>query len=102
MTQLNLDATETAGYEALVRVLERAVLRSSQGKGKERHANGKPYTEQPIMQIGRIVGEGFAVGQALKKIEESMKMVDERAVNERLDAICYLAASILLIEEGGR
>ncbi len=102
MSQLNLDTNESAGYEALIAVLERAVLRSSQGKGKERHANGKPYHEQPIMEIGRITGEGFAVGQVLKKIQESMRMTDEAAVNETLDAICYLAARIILIEEGKR
>lgn len=88
-----------AGYEPLHTVLMQALDRAARGKGKERHANGLPFLDQPILQIGKLVGPGFALGQAIKKLGENIPDGPDqkaRIRNERLDAIVYIAAAILL------
>lgn len=91
------------GYEPLAEVLQLALDQAQAGKGKERHANGRPFDRQPIMEIGRMVGLGYPTGQAKKKIQEAVGMSNrgeaDRAVNELLGAIIYSAAAILLIRE---
>lgn len=90
-------------YEALAAALQAAYAQSAEGKGKDRHANGRPFDEQPIMEIGRMVGPGYQTGQAMKKAQEAMGMVSrgerERARAELLGAIVYLAAAWNLIGE---
>jgi len=88
------------GYEPLAEVLDRALEQAQAGKGNERHANGLPFLEQPIMVEQRQQkGTGFTVGQARKKALESMGLPPERAVRELLGAINYLAAGVLWLEE---
>jgi hypothetical protein len=93
-------------YAELQRVLDLAYQQSANGKGNERHANGRPITEQPIMQITRMVGYGFPAGQAQKKLQEAGGMLKagrpEAAQAELLGAIVYCAAAWLYIEEGNR
>lgn len=87
------------GYEALRDVLNRAYMQAAAGKGNERHSTGQPFHEQPICDISRMVGTGFATGQAIKKIEEAQRMEPEAAVRELLGAINYLAAAVIVTEE---
>lgn len=92
------------GYETLSRVLSLALDQSARGKGKERHATGSaPFDRQPIMEIGRMVGPGGALFQAMKKAQEGMGMYNrrefDRANREFLGAIVYLAAAVALVEE---
>lgn len=90
-------------YGDLVRILQEAHAQASRGKGRERHANGRPFDRQPIMELGRMFGPGFAAGQAAKKAQEAMGMIqrrnDEAAVAELLGAINYLAACVMLVRE---
>lgn len=90
-------------YEHLADALRAAYAQSAAGKGKDRHANGRPFIRQPIMEIGRMVGPGYQTGQAMKKAQEAMGMVargeTERARAELLGAIVYLAAAWNLIGE---
>jgi hypothetical protein len=90
-------------YVELSRALDAALEQAAVGKGKERHANGKPFHRQPIMEIGRMVGPGYQIGQAMKKGQEAMGMMSrgevDRARAELLGAINYMAAAWLLIEE---
>lgn len=96
----DMHANVIDGYQPLFLTLVRALDQSQAGKGKERHANGNPFLGQPIMEIGRMVGHGFNIGQAIKKSQESTKLpTKERQVAELLGAINYLAAAVLLIEE---
>lgn len=89
------------GYERLAKTLYRALEQAQSGKGKERHANDKPFLQQPIMEIGRMVGPGYQIGQAMKKGQEAVRLPTvERQVAELLGAINYLAAAVLLLEEG--
>lgn len=95
---------ENPDYVALGRVLDAAYNQAAAGKGKERHANNKPFDRQPIMEIARMVGVGYQLGQAMKKAQEASGMLSreqpERAQAELLGAINYLAAAYLVIEEG--
>lgn len=77
-----------------------ALQQSGSGKGRERHASGEPWHEQPIIEIQRWLGTpDFALGQALKKIHESKRLPTASARKaERLGAIVYLAASIYFEE----
>jgi hypothetical protein len=86
-------------YAALRHVLRLALEQAAEGKGKERHANDKPFDQQPMMEIGRMVGHGFCLGQAIKKAQESSRMEPDAAKRELLGAINYLAGAYLLLEE---
>jgi hypothetical protein len=91
------------GYGPLASILQEAYEQAAGGKGKERHANGKPFLDQPIMEIARMVGVGFQTGQVQKKVQEATSMFGrgqaEAAVRELLGAINYAAAAIILIRE---
>jgi len=94
------------GYEPLAGVLREAHDQAAIGKGKERHANAKPFTEQPILAIGRMCGLGYHTGQIQKKVQEAGSMHarghNDAAIAELLGAINYSAAAILLIRETAR
>lgn len=91
------------GYLDLHRVLDMAFAQASQGKGKERHANGREFDRQPIMELARMHGLGYPTGQAAKKLQEAHTLLrlrgKEAAIQEILGAINYAAAAVLLIEE---
>ncbi len=98
-----MNATENnnapEGYEKLVEWLNKAVEQAAYGKGKERHATGEPFHEQPICAITRRLGLGYPLGQAEKKIEESRRLDEGAAIFELLGAINYLAAAIIILSE---
>ena len=83
-------------------VLKRAVERTNT-KGAERHRDGdEPFEEQPIMEISRRLyyhPASAPLFQAVKKIYESKKLARSDAINELLDAIVYISAAIMLLEE---
>lgn len=91
------------GYEPLRAILEAAYKQASSGKGKERHANDRPFHDQPIMHIARKRGIGFPLGQADKKSEEAQGMIErgqvDAAIRELLGSIVYTAAAIILLKE---
>lgn len=99
------EAEDNDDYSVLHGILREAFIQSAHGKGKERHANDKPFEHQPIMEIGRVCGPGFPAGQAIKKTGEALGMVKrgdrEAAVRELLGSIVYAAATVALIREGG-
>lgn len=91
-------------YAPLAKVLEMAFKQSSEGKGKVRHASGgTPFVQQPIMTIGRMVGPGYQAGQAQKKLQEAMGMIErgefDAAFAEALGTIVYAAAFAIRISE---
>ena len=92
-----------AGYESLARVLGLAYDQSAKGKGKERHANAKPFDRQPILEIARMVGLGYQTGQIQKKVQEATGMAARGQIDaakaELLGAIVYAAAAFLYLEE---
>ncbi len=97
------DVQRSLDYAPLRRVLDLAYDQSAKGKGKERHAGGRPFRTQPIMEIARMVGLGYQTGQLMKKAQEATGMAArhnyEAAKAEMLGVIVYAAAAYLLIEE---
>ena len=88
------------GYEPLAEVLQEALNQSQHGKGKKCHSNGKPFLEQPIITGSRESGPGGLVFQSRKKILEAMNCDDdERAIEDMLGAIVYVAAQVILRRE---
>lgn len=92
--------TDYDHYTTLRDILDEAYDQAATGKGKERHANDRPWSAQPIAEIGRMVGVGFNLGQAMKKLQEASRMEGETAVRELLGAIVYAASAIMLIRDG--
>lgn len=89
------------GYESLADVLQRAYDQAAKGKGKERHARGEPFTEQVMQQGAQRFGVGSLLFQAFKKSEESQRLPQDRAINELLGSIVYLAGAVIALEKGG-
>lgn len=87
-------------YQVLIEILMEAFNQAAYGKGKERHASDNPYDEQPCCSIARKVGIGFPLGQAMKKIEESVRLETKHGIAELLGAINYIAAAIVVLREG--
>ena len=96
------------GYENLERILKLAFDQSARGKGKARHASSpvgdRPWDEQPILAISRMVGPGYAAGQVQKKVQEAVTMSGntanlDAAMAEALGAIVYSAALYKIFEE---
>lgn len=100
------------GYEALANALKLAYDQSAYGKGAERHADDRPFHEQPILDIARNgAGYGFLAGQANKKVRELSNMLRRaqlphdrhefsvKAMHEAKGAIVYLAALLLYVQE---
>lgn len=86
-------------YQPLKAVLNDAFHHASAGKGKERHAIGEPFTQQPIMWIEKHF-HSFQLGQAVKKIHEAQRLGNDAAIAELLGAINYLAAKIIILKDG--
>lgn len=91
-------------YGSLAGILQAAHDQAASGKGRDRHSDDKPFLEQPIMEIARMLGgTGGHSYQIMKKAQEANRMVGreqyDAAVAEYLGVINYAAAAILLIRE---
>lgn len=91
-------APEPIPYQALRDILDDVMDQAALGKGKDRHANpGEPWDEQAWTKITQLLGEagaGFLLGQAIKKIVESLRLDTNRAETELLGAAHYLMMRI--------
>ena len=87
-------------YVKLADVLNKAYLQAAEGKGKERHANENNFEDQPIITISKLLNSNDGpLFQAMKKIQESKRLERDRAINELLGAINYIAAAIIYLEQ---
>ena len=92
--------TTEPGYEILAETLQSALDQAQHGKGKERHANNRPFIQQTIMETTRSHGLGYPLGQAEKKARESHRLPTiDRKIAELLGAIVYLAAAVIRLRE---
>jgi hypothetical protein len=82
------------GFKATLEDVAKQVF---DGKGSKRHGNGKSLKDQIWYTISENVGEGFCLGQAMKKIHElSTKRENIDAWNtEILGAMSYLVFAYL-------
>lgn len=104
ITRERLDAIDiifpNPKYASLTSVLVRAYEQAADGKGAERHAQGQLFDQQPMQQLIRLYGVGFALGQAAKKAQEAQRLPTvERQVTELLGAINYLAGAVIALEK---
>lgn len=91
-------AMDVPGYESLAAVLQRAYAQAASGKGHERHANGEPFDAQVMQDGAKRFGISSLLFQAYKKSEESQRLPVDRAVNELLGSIVYLAGAVIALE----
>lgn len=81
------------GYDSLAEVLADAYNQAAVGKGDKRHANNLPFHMQPMQQIIKLNGIGFAAGQVSKKVQEAQGMFQRgeyaAGYQEILGAIVY-------------
>ena len=89
----------SADYASLSKVLRRAYDQAAIGKGAERHAKDLPFTQQPMQRLQELYGVGFALGQAGKKMQESMRLPHDAAIRELLGAINYIAGAVIHMEK---
>lgn len=85
------------GYDELAIILRDAFVQASEGKGAERHANSKPFHEQPMQTVSDLFDsdKGMAF-QIVKKLREGLDMPEyERLERELLGVIVYTAGAIL-------
>ena len=77
-----------------------AVLQAIQGKGQERHAQGKPFSDQPMMLISEMLGSPTGcVYQAIKKLQEAQRLSPAHAMQEYRGAIVYILGAMLVHEK---
>lgn len=87
------------GYESLADVLTRAYQQATTGKGAERHAGNRPFTEQPMQAISGLLGSADGLlYQAMKKIQESKRLDKDAGIRELLGAINYLGGAVIYLE----
>ena len=84
-------------YKTLQDTLDLAYNQAAIGKGKDRHADNEPYDEQPIMWIEKQF-KSYQLGQAVKKMHESQRLEKDKAIQELLGAINYIAAHIIYLQ----
>lgn len=87
------------GYHGLFDVLADALDQAQLGKGHERHAQDKPFEEQPMQKLIELHGRGFAYDQAGKKAQESERLAYEAARRELLGAIVYMAGAVINLDK---
>ena len=94
---------ENNDYTSLAIELSGAYNQASSGKGVERHATGEAFKDQLICEETRRIGFGFPLGQARKKIVESLRLLELRganaAIHELHGAINYIAAACIVMRE---
>ena len=99
MSTCGYDFYHDPAYASLTDVLARAHQQAAQGKGAERHACNRPFTEQPMQSISELLGsETGLLYQAMKKIQESQRLDQDAAIRELLGAINYIAGAIIFKE----
>lgn len=88
-------------YARLRAVLDKAYAHAAVGKGKERHASGEAFEHQPIVTFGKQMRGSivFNVGQAAKKSFEAERLPVERAIDELVGAINYIAGAVIILED---
>ena len=95
LTDYEQAAHDATPYADLWSVLLDVYHQVSEGKGAERHGGGKAFKDQPMQRLIALYGEGFALGQAAKKMQEAQRMEPEAARRELLGAMAYIAGAVV-------
>lgn len=91
-------------YLPLLRTFLGALEQAAYGKGRERHANDLPFTEQPILTMARMLDSDAGLAQqVIKKTIEARSLPSKTArINELRGTLVYAAAMILFEEMYGK
>lgn len=91
-------------YLPLLRTFLGALEQAAYGKGRERHANDLPFTEQPILTMARMLDSDAGLAQqVIKKTVEARSLPAKKArINELRGTLVYAAAMILFEEMYGK
>lgn len=88
------------GYESLEIVLYEAYQQAATGKGAARHGRGAAFDAQPTQTISALLGtDGGLAFQAMKKINEGMRLDPAAKKKELLGAINYIASIIIFMNK---
>lgn len=91
------------GYGQLEAILNEALEQAAAGKGKERHANERSFEDQPMQLISHLLNDHHGLAfQAIKKIQEALRLPEDRAERELLGAINYIAGMIIFQRENAK
>ena len=77
-------------------IFQDCLAQVTDGKGSERHGNGKSFIDQPWKYLADTHGVGFLTGQAAKKLGEAQGMSEHsRWEREMFGVVVYAAMAIL-------
>lgn len=95
-----VDPRVEPGYEWLATVLQAALDQAQYGKGKERHANDRPFHEQRMQTLSDALNSAKGMAfQACKKITEGVDHPTyEQQERELLGAIVYISGMIIWLK----
>ena len=97
---LKENKTMVTGYDNLRKVFDDCLHEAAEGRGHRRHSiEGEPFEGQTSGIITELLGVSFPLGQAMKKIMESVQLSNEDGVRELIGAINYIALAIIKTEE---
>ena len=83
-------------YHKLERILNDAMTQASRGKGQVRHGGDLAFEDQPMQVISGLLDSDRGMAfQAIKKINEGLKLDHTARRNELLGAINYIAGIVL-------
>ncbi|ATW62433.1 hypothetical protein HWB38_gp49 [Salmonella phage KFS-SE1] len=84
-------------YSELVKVLHDALTQAAYGKGRERHANDLPFSQQPMNAISDLIDSPLGlVYQVCKKVVEGVNLpTHDQRVRELLGVINYTAGIVI-------
>lgn len=92
-------ADRVHGYMHLEEVLSRAYLQAASGKGQERHGRGLTFDAQPTQVISDLLDSDAGLAfQAIKKVNEGMRLEHDAKIKEMLGAINYIASIVIRME----
>jgi hypothetical protein len=95
---MDADGPTNENYSDVDRILREAFEQCATGKGHVRHAiDGEPFDDQIGMWIA-MRGLDHPRGQAVKKIDESMRQSPDKAKFELLGAIVELVKAVRVCE----
>jgi hypothetical protein len=86
-------------YGTLRDVLNRAFDQAARGKGHERHGRGLSFEDQPTQIISDLLDSDAGLAfQAIKKVNEGMRLEHDAKIKEMLGAINYIASIVIHME----
>lgn len=94
-------------YSSLAEILTAAYDQAANGKGKERHATGEPFDEQPIVKIQEMLTDHPFAGlafQIIKKTIEAGRLYRDKgsdaAMPDILGVLVYASAMGVMARRG--